>query len=319
MKTIPLAIAAFLCGAALFGAPAPFQNVSAKPAAVATDERRDADAKAIRAHIESIFQAFIDGDVDTIRATHSEDWCGLLDSRDAPIKGIDEYMRANGIEWPPKSGASRKVSYYPPGTTYRISDFDLHFYGPDFAVASLNGEFNRNEAGKTETLRRFRVMDVYARRDGKWIQAASHTTVDPRWRMARMTLPTELSPEARKELLSARESVWRSFYANDQATFKKLVPEELIALNQDNPQWDDRAAVLAHARGFAEAGGKLVSLEFPRTEIQVYGDTAIIYTTFRVETVVQGKTGIEQGRGTEIFVRRDGSWVHTGWHLDSVH
>lgn len=319
MKTIPLAIAAFLCGAALFGVPAPFQNVSAKPAAVATDERREADAKAIRAHIESIFQAFIDGDVDAIRATHSEDWRGLLDSRETPIKGIDEYMRANGIEWPPKPGTGRKVSYYPPGTTYRISDFDLHFYGPDFAVASLNGEFNRNEAGKTVTLRRFRVMDVYARRDGKWIQTASHTTVDQRWLMARMTRPTELSPEARKELLSAREAVWRAFFTNDRATLEKLVPEDLIAMDQGNGPWSDRASVLADSRAFVQAGGKLVKLEFPKTEIQVYGDTAIIYTTFRVETEIKGQAGVQQGRGTEMFVRREVGWVNVGWHLDANH
>jgi hypothetical protein len=42
-------------------------------------ENRSADAAAIRAHIESIFQAFIDWDVDKIYATHSEDWCGFLE------------------------------------------------------------------------------------------------------------------------------------------------------------------------------------------------------------------------------------------------
>jgi hypothetical protein len=44
--------------------------------AAATLDDRAADAAAIRAHIESIFQAFIDGDVDRIYATHSEDWRG---------------------------------------------------------------------------------------------------------------------------------------------------------------------------------------------------------------------------------------------------
>ena len=40
-------------------------------------EGRAADATAIRAHIESIFQAFIDGDQDKIFATHSTDWRGF--------------------------------------------------------------------------------------------------------------------------------------------------------------------------------------------------------------------------------------------------
>ncbi len=319
MKTIPLAIAAFLCGAALFGAPNPFQKVSAKPVAVAADERREADAKAIRAHIESIFQAFIDGDVDTIRATHDANWRGLLDSRDAPIKGIDDYMRANGIDWPLKPGAARKVSYYPPGTTYRIGDFDLVFHGPDVAVATLIGEFNRNEAGKPVTLRRFRVLDVYARGNDGWNQAASHTTVDQRWRMAQMIVPSKLSPEAKQELLTAREAVWRAFFTNDRATLEKLVPDDLIAMNQGNGPWRDRATVLADSREFAQAGGKLVKLEFPKTEIQVYGNTAIIYTTFRVETEFNGQIQVQQGRGTEMFVQREAGWVNVGWHLDSNH
>lgn len=319
MKTISIAIAAFLCGAALFAASAPFQNVSAKPVASVTADGREADAKAIRTHIESIFQAFIDGDVDAIRATHSEDWRGLLDSRETPIKGIDEYMQANGIDWPRQPGAPRKLFYYPPGTTYRISDFDLHFYGPDFAVASLNGEFNRNEAGKTVTLRRFRVMDVYVRRNGKWIQAASHTTVDARWRTAQMTAPATLSPEARKELLAAREAVWRAFFTDDRATLEKLVPEDLIAIEQGGGPWSNRASALADSRAFAQAGGKLVKLEFPKTEMQVYGNTAIIYTTFRVETERKGQTTVSEGRGTEMFVQREAGWVNVGWHLDSVH
>src|SRR5918998_6641485 len=121
---------------------------------------RAADAAAIRAHIESIFQAFIDGDIEKIFATHSEDWRGLLEGTSTPIKGIDEYMRANGIEWPRPANAPKSTPYYPAGTTYKIGDFDVHFYGPELGVASFFGEFQRNSI----TLRRFRIMDVYAKR-----------------------------------------------------------------------------------------------------------------------------------------------------------
>src|ERR1041384_1381795 len=91
------------------------------------------DAAAIRAHIESIFQAFIDGDEDKIFATHSDDWRGLLEGSRTPIKGIDEYMRANGIEWPRPANAPKSQPYFPAGTTYQVSDFDVHFYGPELA------------------------------------------------------------------------------------------------------------------------------------------------------------------------------------------
>jgi Domain of unknown function (DUF4440) len=319
MKTIPVAILAFMCGGLLFGLSAPVQKADAKTASPVVSNQRESDAKAIRAHIERIFQAFIDGDVDTIRATHADNWRGLLESRDAPIKGINEYMRANGIEWPPKPGVSRKVSYYPPGTTYRIRDFDLVFHGPDVAVASLIGDFERTEAGTTVTLRRFRVLDVYVREQEGWNQAASHTAVDGRWRMVQMTVPARLSPEARQDLLNAREAVWRAFFTNDRAVLEKLVPDDLIAMNQGNGPWRDRATVLADSREFARAGGKLVKLEFPKTEIQVYGSTAIIYTTFRVETEFNGHIQVQQGRGTEMFVQREAGWVNVGWHLDSNH
>src|SRR5205085_3374476 len=143
-----------------FAAAAPV----ADDAATATLDDRAADAAAIRAHIESIFQAFIDGDVDKIYATHSEDWRGILEGSRTPIKGIDEYMRANGIEWPRPANAPKQTPYYPAGTTYKVSDFDVHFYGPELAVASFFGEFQRKDGDTTITLRRFRIMDVYGKR-----------------------------------------------------------------------------------------------------------------------------------------------------------
>src|SRR5689334_21696503 len=157
-------------------------TVGAYAANANDDKERAADAAAIRAHIESIFQAFIDGDEQKIFATHSEDWRGFLEGSRAPIKGIDEYMRANGIEWPKPANAEKPGPYFPNGTTYKVDDFDVQFYSPDLAVASFFGEFRRNET----TLRRFRIMDVYAKRKGGWIQVASHTVVDPEWRAAQM-------------------------------------------------------------------------------------------------------------------------------------
>src|SRR6185295_18843583 len=76
---------------------------------------RAADVAAIRAHIESIFQAFIDGDEDKIFATHSEDWRGFLEGSRMPIKGIDDYMRANGIEWPRPWNSPKSKPIFRPG------------------------------------------------------------------------------------------------------------------------------------------------------------------------------------------------------------
>ena len=282
----------------------------------ADDADRSADAASIRAHIESIFQAFIDGDQDKIFATHSEDWRGFLEGSRAPIKGIDDYMRANGIEWPRPANAPKSTPYLPAGTTYKVSDFDVHFYGPELAVASFFGEFQRKDGDTTITLRRFRIMDVYAKRKGGWIQVASHTVIDPDWRAAQMSQPMTITPQIRERILAAREAVWRAWFANDRALLEKLIPDEAIAIDTGEENWSNKAAILAGAKSFAESGGKLLRLEFPKTEIQVYGNTVILYTTYIYETEVNGKRTTSTGRGTEIFVRRGDELVNAGWHLE---
>ncbi|HET6975792.1 MAG TPA: nuclear transport factor 2 family protein [Pyrinomonadaceae bacterium] len=275
------------------------------------------DAAAIRAHIESIFQAFIDGDEAKIFATHSEDWRGLLEGTRTPIKGIDEYMRANGIEWPKPANAQKSGPYYPAGTTYKVSDFDVHFYNPELAVANFVGEFQRKDANTTITLRRFRIMDVYAKRKGAWIQVASHTAVDPEWRAEQMSRPLSISPEVRQRILTAREAVWKAWFTNDRATLEKLIPEETIAIDAGDEGWSDRAAILANAKRFVDSGGKLIRLEFPKTEMQVYGNTIIIYTTYLFEIEMNGQRSTASGRATEMFVRRGDALVNVGWHMDS--
>jgi hypothetical protein len=277
---------------------------------------RTADAAAIRAHIESIFQAFIDGDEQKIYDTHSEDWRGLLEGTPTPIKGIDEYMRANGIDWPRPANAPKSRPYYSAGTSYKVSDFDVHFYNPELAVANFIGEFVRKDGNTTTTLRRFRIMDIYAKRKGNWIQVASHTAVDPEWRAEQMSKPMTITPEIRRRVLEKREAVWRAWFANDRATLERLIPEEAVSIDSGQQEWSDRARILAGAKDFADSGGKLVRLEFPKTEMQIYGNTVIIYTTYVFETEVNGKRTTTSGRGTEMFVRRGDELVNVGWHLD---
>jgi hypothetical protein len=123
----------------------------------------------------------------------------------------------------------------------------------------------------------------------------------------------------RAELLSLREAAWRTWFANDREGFTRIVPDELVAMGWDGGPWTDRGQTVAQMTDFAKSGQRLQSLEFPRTVIQRYGDVAILYTTFQL-VLVDG-TGTSQaiaGRGTEVFVRRDGRWIHTGWHLDRV-
>jgi hypothetical protein len=61
-----------------------------------------------------------------------------------------------------------------------------------------------------------------------------------------------------------------------------------------------------------------VTLNFPHTEVQRFGDVAVTWSTFRLVTEVKGKQSTDTGRATEIFVLRDGRWVNPGWHTSSV-
>ena len=71
--------------------------------------------------------------------------------------------------------------------------------------------------------------------------------------------------------------------------------------------------------GWSDAyGGKLIRLEFPRTEIQRFGDVVIIWSKYLVETETNGKRSLTSGRVTEVFVRRHGQWTNPGWHTDST-
>ncbi len=288
------------------------------PTSGATKDGRDADRAAIRAHIESICQAFLDGDTQKIHDTHSEDWRGFLESSRTPIRGIDEYMKANGIKWPAPANAPQPTRN--PNRGFRLEDFDVIFYGPELATACFNLDFWRKSGETLETTTRYRILDVYAKRGGHWIQVASHTVIHPEWpewTAKQNTAPATLPPQMRQRLLESREAVWRAWFANDRAKLDQLIPAELIAINSGGGNWNNRAEVLAGAKSFAESGAKLVRLEFPRTEIQAYGRTFIIYTTYLFETELNGKREVSSGRATEIFVLRDGQFVNTGWHLDS--
>ena len=121
----------------------------------------------------------------------------------------------------------------------------------------------------------------------------------------------------KKRLLDAREAVWRSWFAGDRPTLEKLIPEETIAIESGDNSWSNRQMILNGSTEFAKSGGKLVKLEFPKTEIQVYGLTAVVYSNYLYELETGGQRSTHSGRVTEVFVNRKGQWVNPGWHMDS--
>lgn len=272
---------------------------------VAAQDDRAADRAAIKAHIESIFQAFIDKDNAALRATHAENWFGYLGESGPMLKGIGAYMDWNQQD--PKNPYGMK--------SYKFREFDMIFKG-DAAFVCFVADVDSNTPNGPGH-RVLRICDFYAKNDGKWIQNGSDTALDGQSFAEQMALPRQVGDQVKKRLLDARESVWRAYFAGDRATLEKLIPSETVAIEAGDNNWSNRQTILDGSTQFARSGGKLMRLEFPKTEIQMYGMTAVVYSDYVYELETGGQRTTHSGRVTEVFVLRNGQWVNPGWHMDS--
>jgi ketosteroid isomerase-like protein len=281
--------------------------LAAATASVASSQNQDdraADREAIRAHIDSIFQAFIKKDAAALRATHAENWLGYLEGSRTMIKGVDGYMDWNSVD--PKSPYGMK--------SYKMREFDMIFKG-DAAFVCFVAEVESNTPNGPHH-RALRISDFYTKQNGQWIQNGSDTALHPESVEQQLHSLRPLPDQMKKRLLEAREAVWRAFFAGDRSTLEKLIPEETVAIEADDNNWSTRQTIFDSSAQFAKNGGKLVKLEFPRTEIQVYGLTAVVYSNYVYELEVGGQHINRSGRVTEVFVLRNGQWVNPGWHMD---
>src|SRR3989475_3686984 len=246
MRILGFSVLSFALGALLFATITSTASIQ---------DDRAADREAIRAHIDSIFQAFIKKDTAALRATHAQNWLGYLEGSREMIKGVDGYMNWNQVD--PKSPYGMK--------SYKLREFDMIFKGDaafvcfvaDVESVTPNGPFHRA----------LRISDFYTKQNGQWIQNGSDTALHQESMEEQLATPRPLGDQMKKRLLDAREAVWRAYFAGDRATLEKLIPEETIAIEDDT--WSNRQKVLDSATQFAKEGGKLVKLEFPKTEIQM--------------------------------------------------
>ena len=112
LRIFGFSLFSFVLGVALVAAIRP------NGSAMIIQDDRAADRAAIRAHIDSIFQAFIKKDAAALRATHAENWLGYLEGYlggSPMIKGIDGYMDWNQVD--PKSPYGMK--------SYKFREFDM--------------------------------------------------------------------------------------------------------------------------------------------------------------------------------------------------
>ena len=273
--------------------------------AQSTPPDRASDAAAIRAHIESICQAFVDKDRKTLEETHGGDWRGFTPWSGHVIRGLDGYM--NEATFDPSTPKGQGM------VGFRLSDFDVVFYG-DTGVASFVLDLDVGNGGEKST-QKLTLVDVYNKGPKGWIQVASNTSLHPDELDRMMSRAGRLSDGDREAVLKAREAVWRAWFAGDTKTLSSLVPSELITIDPGADKFGSHASNLEGSRGFAASGGKLARLVFPRTEFQVYGNTVILYTTYEMDLVTGGKTQTERGAATEVFVRHGDRWINTGWQL----
>ena len=132
------------------------------------------------------------------------------------------------------------------------------------------------------------------------------------------TAPASTQSAVDAEVLRLREAAWRAWFGGDEAALRRILPADFIGISAKAGPLATLDVTIGQSRQFHAGGGRLVSLKFPETRFQRYGEVVILYGTYAAEIESGGKTQMSQGRLTEMFLKRGQTWVHTGWHLDGV-
>jgi hypothetical protein len=128
---------------------------------------------------------------------------------------------------------------------------------------------------------------------------------------------TAQAPTTAQQLIAARDTVWRAWFANDTVLLHRFIPTSAAAAEGGAAvRWSDRRAILASAHASAVSGVKLAQLDFAGTQIDASGNSAMVRSRFRLVLQHGQKTDTSTGVAAEVFIREKGHWVNPFWQLE---
>ena len=143
--------------------------------------------------------------------------------------------------------------------------------------------------------------------------AASSLSAQAAPRVAATFPPAELA-----ELEAIREKVWVNWFAGDTTALRQVLAPELLAISGDSPDYQSLEQTLAGSAQFKASGAVLKSVTFTSPMAHRFGDVVVMFSHYALEIDRNGQQAAVTGRATEVFVRHNGRWVHTSWHLDEL-
>ncbi|MFZ0013617.1 MAG: hypothetical protein WAL25_05815 [Acidimicrobiia bacterium] len=118
----------------------------------------------IRGHVIGLFEAFLAGDLDTLKAGRSLDWKGFQIKSTRLVRGVDDYMTE-----------LRRVMGGLKVDRYEFLEFDVDLYADIALVFHVARDHLSRAPGDDgpETVL-IRSLDVYRESGGEWTQIASN-------------------------------------------------------------------------------------------------------------------------------------------------
>ena len=121
-----------------------------------------------------------------------------------------------------------------------------------------------------------------------------------------------------KELLAARDTVWRAYFHNDTVLLHRYIPSAAATLEgSPQPRWNTRSDIMAGSRAFAQSKARFVDVTFSNTQVSASGHTALVRSNYEIITESGARRDTTRGRATELFVRQGKTWVNPYWQLES--